>query len=166
MTQRLDKIRIFRKTLVGDTFSTLGVTEKLEFNTTRETSVANGFTTRVTTGAPRAIAEHPNPNEELSEQQDTGKDEEVITIYGAVSRAELITNQFMLNLFAWRDGSQESTTLPFGRFSIENDGNPHMNIDASATTGLEIRDLITDESEETQNLLEFILILSRGKAAS
>jgi len=161
-------IRIYRKAIVADTFAGLGVTEKIELNVNgTNNTVANMWSKKYTKGAPRGIAEHANPNQELSEQQDTGKDEEVYTIDFAISRADLVGNQFLLNLETWNgDAGQENLVLPFGRFSIEFENIPLFDLISNGTQGLEIRSLDYTKEEETQNLLEGVIVLSRGKAAA
>ena len=162
-------IRIYRKASPSDTFASLGTTEKIELNVNgTDNKVANMWSTHWHRGSPRALAEHPNPNEQLGEQQDTGLDEKVYEIDFAISRADLVTNQFLINLELWNeeDGGQESLTMPFGRFSIELEEAPGLQLISDATKGLEMRSIDYDKDEETQNLLRGTLILSQGKQAS
>jgi len=65
----------------------------------------------------------------LSENQDTGLDEIVYEIDYCLSRADLVGNQFMINLIAFKNESQENIAeLPFGRYSIEIDRSPLLNL--------------------------------------
>ena len=160
------EFRIFRKTLPTDTFGSLGFFDKLTFNGNgQDNTVANGWTTGFRIGTPRDIAKHDNPNENLSEQQDTGLDESVTEIKGIISRSELISNIFMNNLVDWNNEAQESTVLSFGRFAFDIDRAPKLSQDATATTGMEIRSLTFDILEEDPNLMEFTLILSKGNGS-
>ena len=159
----LRKVRIFRKTLVGDTFGSLGATEKLEFNVSQDEKVSNGWTKHIKIAKGRGIADNPNPNEDLGENQDTGELDLIYRIDGVVSRADDITNQFKANLNAFEQGEQETTTLPFGKFSIEIDRDPHENISSSATIGLKVKSLTWDEDEETTNMADFVLVLIKSK---
>lgn len=165
MTFTARKLRIYRKTLAADTFAGLGATEKLEFNASgTDNKVANGWTTGIHKGTPRAIAQHPNPNENLGEQQDTGLDEDVYTIEGSISRPDLVANPFIDNLETWNEGAQENQIqLPFGRFSIELDKAPRLNKISSQVDGLEIRSLDWDLDGDIANEITFILVLSRGQ---
>lgn len=164
MTFMTKPVRIYRKTLLTDTFATLAATEKLTFNATKDETIANGWTSKTFKGTPRAIAGHPNPNENLGEQQDTGLDEDVYTIQGAVSRADLVVNVFMDNLVDWNEGEQETPIeFPFGRFSIEIDRAPALNKIASQVDGLEIRSLDWELDAEVPNQSLFTLVMSRGK---
>lgn len=161
------KLRIYRKTLVADTFAGLAATEKIEFNANgQDNTIVNAWTKHIHHGAPRALAQHPNPNEELSEQQDTGKDEEVYEIDFVISKADDVSNSFIVNLLDFNANDQELPVLPFGRFSIEIDRAPGFNRVSNATDGLEIADLFFDMDEDTPNELTGTIILSRGKAAT
>jgi len=161
-------VRIYRKTLAADTFTSLADSEKIILNGNKtDNTIENGWTTQVSKGASRAIAAHPNPNENLGEQQDTGLDEDVYTIIGSISRADLAVNSFINNLETWNEEAQEfDVELPFGRFSIEIDRAPGLNKIADATDGLEIRSLDWDMKAEEQNETVFTLVLSRGKEVS
>jgi len=164
-----NSIKIYRKLVPADTFATLGVTEKIELNVNAtDVKIANMWSTKWKKGAPRGIAEHANPNQELSEQQDTGKDEEVWTIDFAIARADLVGNQFLVNLEAWNGDidSQENLNMPFGRFSVEFVGVPLLNLISDATKGLEIRSIDYDKDEEVQNKLNGVIVLSKGKQAT
>lgn len=168
MTFTAREFKIYRKTLVSDTFASLASTEKLTFNgNTNISDVANGWTTGFKTGEPRDIAKHDNPNENLSEQQDAGLDENTIEIKGIISRADLITNVFMNNLVNWNEDEdgQESTVLPMGRFAFDLDRAPKLSQQANATTGMEIRSLSFEMLEDEPNLMSFTLILSKGKGS-
>lgn len=162
-------IRIYRKTAASDTFASLGTTEKIELNVNgTDNTIANMWSTRWFKGATRANAEHGNPNEELSEQQDTGKDEEAYTIEFVISRSDLVGNQFLINLELWNDevGGQESLALPFGRFSIDFDDNPHFIELSDATKGLIIKSIDYEKNEEIQNALMGTIVLTKGKNVS
>lgn len=162
-------IRIYRKTLPTDTFATLAVIEKIELNVNgTDNKISNMWSAGYQKGASRALAEHPNPNQNLSEQQDTGKDEDVFTIPFIISRADLVGNQFLVNLELWDNedvGGQENLELPFGRFSIEFQDNAHFDFISSATQGLIMRSLDYSKDPETQNQLIGTLVLSKGKIA-
>ena len=168
MTFTEKPVRIYRKTLAADTFASLGATEKIILNGNgTDNTVANGWTTLTQKGAPRAIAGHPNPNENLGEQQDTGLDEDVYTIIGSISRADLVANSFMDNLETWNAEAQElPVELPFGRFSIEIDRAPRLNKISDQTDGLEIRSLDWELNAEVANESIFTLVLQRGKEVS
>ena len=168
MTFTPKQVRIYRKSLAADTFASLGITEKILLNGNgTNNTVENGWTTKITKGAPRAIAGHPNPNENLGEQQDTGLDEDVYTIIGSISRPDLVANSFITNLENWNEGAQEiQTEFPFGRFCIEMDRAPLLNKIADVTDGLEIRSLDWNLEAEEQNEITFTLVLSRGKEVS
>jgi len=161
------QIKIYRKTLVADTFASLAATEKLAFNSLgKDENIANGWTTRVRVGTPRDIAKHDNPNEALSEQQDTGLDESVTEFKGIISRADLVVNVFMDNLINWNEeetNGQESPVLPFGRFAFDIDRAPKLSQQSNATTGMEIRNLTFEFIEDEPNLMEFTLTMSKGK---
>jgi len=160
------EFRIFRKTLPSDTFGSLSSADKLTFNgNATDNNVANGWTTGFRIGTPRDVAKHDNPNENLSEQQDTGLDESVTEIKGVISRADLISNIFMNNLVDWNeeDEGQESTDMPFGRFAFDMDRAPKLSQAADATKGMEMRSLTFDILEADPNAIEFTLILSKGK---
>jgi len=161
------EFKIYRKTLPTDTFGSLPDFDKLTFNGNgTETDVANGWTTGFRIGSPRDIAKHDNPNENLSEQQDSGLDENTIEIKGVIARSDLLINDFMNNLINWQDqGPQESLVLPFGRFAFELDRAPALSQGSSAIAGLEIRSLSWDILEDTPNAIEFTLILSKGKGS-
>ncbi len=165
MTFTQKPVRIYRKTLAADTFGGLAATEKIILNGNgTDNTVENGWTTQVTKGAPRAIAGHPNPNENLGEQQDTGLDEDVYTVIGSISRADLVANSFIVNLETWNAEAQElNVELPFGRFSIEIDRAPGLNKISDQTDGLEIRSLDWDIKADTPNEIVFVLVLSRGQ---
>ena len=157
------RVRLYRKLVPGDTFATLGATEKLEFNASTDNTVANGFTTKIgpiTKG--RGIADNPNPNNPLGENQDTGESELVIQIEGSISRADDVTNAFKINLNSFESEDQESIALPMGRFAIEIDRDPHENLISTATVGLKIRTLQWIEDEDTPNKVDFILILEKA----
>ena len=157
------RVRIYRKLVPADTFASLASTEKLEFNVSKDNTIANGFTTRIgpiTKG--RGIASNPDPNGPLGENQDTGTDEDTIQIEGSISRADLVGNAFKVNLNSFRDDGQENTNLPMGRFSVEIDRDPGENIIASATLGLKVRLLIWDMDEDTPNKTDFILTLEKA----
>lgn len=157
------KVRLYRKLVPADTFATLASTEKLEFNTSQDEAVANGWTTKIgpiTKG--RGIADNPNPNNDLGENQDTGQAELVYQIEGSVSRADDVTNAFKINLNDFEDKDQENVNLPFGRFSIEFDRDPHENLVSDGTTGLKIRSLQWLEDEDVPNKADFILILEKA----
>jgi len=162
-------IRIYRKLVPADTFATLGATEKIELNVNgTDNNIANMWSKGYQKGASHGLAEHPNPNENLSEQQDTGKDEDVFTIPFSISRSDLVMNQFLINLESWDDedvDGQENLDLPFGRFSIEFEDNPHFDYVATAAQGLEMRSLDYTKDPEVQNELSGILVLSKGKQA-
>ena len=161
------QIRIGRKTLVGDTFASLGVTEKIAINALgQDNSIANMWSRNIHTGTPTAVAEHPNPNENLAEQQDTGLDEDVYRIEGVISRADLIGNQFLINLETWNNEGKDLPALPFGRFFIELDRAPLKNKDANATDGLIFRLFDVDMDEDIPNQLDYVIEFSRGEAAS
>lgn len=159
--------KIYRKTLPTDTFASLADFDKLTFNGNgKETDVANGWTIGFKIGSPRDIAKHDNPNENLSEQQDSGLDENTIEIKGVISRPDLLTNIFMNNLINWQDqGPQEFIALPMGRFAFEIDRVPALSQGANAISGLEIRDLSWEILEDTPNAIEFTLILSKGQGS-
>lgn len=158
---------IYRKTLPTDTFASLTESEKLTFNGNgTESSIANGWTTGFRIGAPRDIAKHDNPNENLSEQQDAGLDENTIEIKGVIARSDVLTNIFMANLVEWQnEGAQESNSLPFGKFAFDLNRAPALSQQANATTGMEIRSLSWDILEEVPNAIEFTLILSKGEGS-
>lgn len=162
-------IRIYRKLVPADTFASLGVVDKIILNDNGTDNVtANMYSAGYQKGASRALAEHPNPNQNLSEQQDTGKDEDVFTIPFVISRADLVGNQFLVNLESWDnedDGGQENLELPFGRFSIEFQDNAHFDFIADATRGLIMRSLNYSKDPETQNQLTGTLVLSKGRIA-
>ena len=160
-------IRIYRKTNAADTFVGLPSTEKIAFNVNgTDVEVQNAFTTGLRYGSPRGIAEHPNPNQNLSENQDTGLDEIVYEVDFTISRADLVSNEFMNNLVLWRDGPQESVTqLPFGVFAIEIDRAPALNLISDQTKGLKIRDIIFNLEEETKNETSGTIILVEGRQA-
>jgi len=160
-------LRIYRKTLASDTFGSLGATEKVEMNANaRDPEIANLWSTFIHYGAPRGIAEHPNPTQDLSETQDTGLDETVYEIDFALARADLIGNQFMINLISFNEGGQENLAeLPFGRFSIEIDRNPNLNYISGNTQGLKIRDIAIDMDEEDANLITGTITLIKAKEA-
>lgn len=162
-------IRIYRKLVPADTFGILGTTEKIELNVNgTDVKIANMWSTKWKKGAPRGIAEHANPNQELSEQQDTGKDEEVYTIDFVIARADLVGNQFLVNLEFWNGDidSQENLDMPFGRFSIEFQAVALLDLVSDATKGLEIRSIDFDKDEEVQNKLSGTIVLSKGKQAT
>lgn len=161
------EFKIYRKTLPTDTFGSISDSEKLTFNANgTDNSVVNGWTTGFRIGSPRDIAKHDNPNENLSEQQDSGLDENTIEIKGVISRSDIVTNIFMANLVEWQnDGAQESISLPFGKFAFELNRSPHLSQTSNATTGLEIRSLTWDILEDTPNQIEFTLILSKGQGS-
>ena len=167
MTFNARLFKIYRKTLPTDTFASVGDSEKLTFNENgSDTSVANGWTTGFRVGSPRDIAKHDNPNENLSEQQDAGLDENTIEIKGIISRSDLVSNIFMNNLVQWQDeDSQESISLPFGRFAFDIDRVPRLSQGANAISGEEIRSLTWDILEDVPNSIEFTLILSKGKGS-
>ncbi len=157
------KVRIYRKLVPADTFGLLAATEKLEFNASRDNTLANGWTTRIgpiTKG--RGIADNPDPNGPLGENQDTGTDEDTIQIEGTVSRADLVGNAFKVNINSFRDDGQENNDLPMGRFSIEIDRDPGENVIATATIGLKVSSLIWDMDEEVPNETKFILLLEKA----
>ena len=157
------KVRIYRKLVPSNTFASLASTEKLEFNASKDNTIANGFTTRIgpiTKG--RGIASNPDPNGPLGENQDTGTDEDTIQIEGSVSRADLVGNAFKVNLNSFRDDGQENTNLPMGRFSVEVDRDPGENVIASATLGLKVRSLIWDMDEDIPNKTDFTLTLEKA----
>lgn len=157
------KVRLYRKTLVADTFGGLASTEKLEFNLSKDNKVANGWTTRIgpiTKG--RGIADNPDPNGPLGENQDTGTEEDTIQLEGVVSRADDLTNVFKINLNSFRDDTQEELVLPMGKFSIEFDRDPHENVISNATLGMKVRSLVWDMDEEVPNETKFILILEKA----
>lgn len=162
-------IRIYRKLVTGDTFASLGATEKIELNVNgTDNNIANMWSKGYQKGASHGLAEHPNPNQNLSEQQDTGKDEDVFTIPFSISRSDLVGNQFLINLESWDNedvNGQESLPLPFGRFSIEFEDNPHFDFISSELQGLEMRSLDYSKDPEVQNELTGILVLSKGKRA-
>jgi len=162
-------IRIYRKLTPADTYASLAVAEKITLNVNgTDNTISNMFSAGYQKGASRALAEHPNPNENLSEQQDTGKDEDVFTIPFVISRSDLVGNQFLVNLESWDNedvGGQENLELPFGRFSIEFQDNAHFDFIAGATQGLIMRSLDYSKDPETQNQLTGTLILSKGKIA-
>lgn len=157
------RVRIYRKTVPADTFATLASTEKLEFNASKDNTVANGWTTKIgpiTKG--RGIADNPNPNNPLGENQDTGEDEYVVQIEGSISRADDVTNAFKINLNSFESGEQENLALPMGVFSIEIDRDPHENLISDVTKGLKVRTLQWTEDEDTPNKTDFIFILEKG----
>jgi len=157
------RVRIYRKLVPADTFGGLTSTEKLEFNLTSDNTVANGWTKRIgPISKGRAIADNPDPNGPLGENQDTGTEEDTIQVEGSVSRADLVGNAFKVNLNSFRDDGQESNALPMGRFSIEIDRDPGENVIASATLGLKVRSLIWDMDEDVPNETTFILILEKA----
>jgi len=162
-------IRIYRKLIPTDTFASLSTINKITLNELgTDNTIANIWSVGYQKGASRALAEHPNPNENLSEQQDTGKDEDVFTIPFVISRADLVGNQFLVNLELWDNddvGGQENLELPFGRFSIEFQDNAHFDFIADATRGLIIRSLNYSKDPEAQNQLNGTLILSKGRIA-
>lgn len=162
-------IRIYRKLVPSDTFASLGTTEKITLNINgSDVKIANMWSTKWKKGAPRGLAEHANPNQDLSEQQDTGKDEEVYTIDFAIARADLVGNQFLVNLELWNGdiNSQENLEMPFGRFSIEFQAAALLDTISDATKGLEIRSIDYDKDEEIQNKLSGVIVLSKGKQAT
>jgi hypothetical protein len=161
------EIRIYRKTLAADTFGTLAATEKISLNANgNDNKIANMWSTFIHHGSPRGIAEHPNPNQNLSENQDTGLEEIVYEIDFVLSRADLVGNQFMVNLVSFKDGSQENVgELPFGRFSIEIDRNPNLNLISGNTLGLKVRDITFDMDEETANETTGRITLVEARAA-
>ena len=163
----MSEIRIYRKTNAADTFAGLGVGEKITLNANGKTNnIANMWSTGWHYGSPRGIAEHPNPNQNLSENQDTGLDEIVYEIDFSISRPDLVGNQFLLNLVTWKDEEQENVgQLPFGRFSIEIDKAPLLNLVSDQTKGLKIRDIPYDFDEETQNELTGTIILVEAREA-
>ncbi len=162
------QIRIYRKNVASDTFASLPVGDKIALNANgTDNTIANMWSTFLKYGSPRGIAEHPNPNQNLSENQDTGLDEIVYEVDFTISRADLIGNQFMLNLVSFRDGPQENVTdLPNGLFSIEIDRNPLLNLISSAIIGLKIRDIIFNLDEETTNETSGTIILIEARAAA
>ena len=161
-------IRIYRKSLASDTFASLGVGEKISLNANgKDNEIANMWSTFIKYGSPRGIAEHPNPNQNLSENQDTGLDEIVYEVDFVISRSALIGNQFMLNLVSFRDGEQENVAeLPNGVFSIEIDRNPHLNLISSQIIGLKIRDIVFNMDEETGNETSGTITLIEARAAA
>ena len=161
------EIRLYRKSLASDTFGSLPTADKLTFNAgTKDVENADLWTTYLHHGSPRGIAEHPNPNQNLSENQDTGLDEIVYEIDYACSRADLIGNQFMINLVSFKEGSQENVAeLPNGRFSLEIDRNPNLNKISGNTIGLKIRDITFDMDEETPNLTTGTITLIESRDA-
>jgi len=160
-------IRIYRKSLASDTFGSLPGTDKIEFNANgNDESIANIWSTFIHHGSPRGIAEHPNPNQNLSENQDTGLEEIVYEIDYALSRADLIGNQFMINLVSFKEESQENVAeLPNGRFAIEIDRNPNLNKISGNTIGLKIRDITFDMDEDTPNLTTGTITLIEARDA-
>jgi len=158
------KVRIFRKTNPGDTFASVASTDKLEFNVSQDTKIPNGWTKHIKLPKGRGIADNPNPNEELGENQDTGEIDLIYRIDGVVSRADDITNTFKINLNSFESGTQETTTLPLGVFSIEIDRDPHENIASSATLGLKVRSLEWNMDEETTNMTDFTIVLIKSIA--
>lgn len=148
------QIRIYRKTNAADTFGSLGPTEKITLNAgTKDVENADMWSTFLHLGSPRGIAEHPNPNQNLSENQDTGLDEIVYEVDYALSRSDLVGNQFMINLISFKDGPQESVgELPFGLFSIEIDRSPLLNLISGNSQGLKVRDITFDLDEDIPNL--------------
>lgn len=161
-------IRIYRKSVAADTFASLGVGEKIALNANgKDNNIANMWSTLSKYGSPRGIAEHPNPNQNLSENQDTGLDEIVYEVDFVISRADLVGNQFMINLVSFRDGPQENVTdLPNGLFSIELDRNPHLNLISDAIKGLKIRDIVFNMDEETTNETSGTITLIEARAAA
>jgi hypothetical protein len=162
------QIRIYRKTLAADTFGGLAVGEKITLNAgTKDVENADMWSTFIHHGSPRGIAEHPNPNQNLSENQDTGLEEIVYEIDYAISRADLVGNQFMINLISFKDGIQENVgELPFGRFSIEIDRSPLLNLVSGNTIGLKVRDITFDMDEETPNLTTGTITLVEARQAA
>lgn len=160
------KIRIYRKTNPGDTYAGLASTEKLEFNASKTITTPNGHTIESKIIKGRDIAENPDPQADLSESQDTGLGETVYQLVGTISRSDDITNSFLVNIENWSNESQESNAMPFGRFAIELDRAPLLNILANASVGLKFTYVEYLFDEDIPNALQYIIRLTKAKVAS
>jgi len=159
-------VKIYRKNNPSDTYNTLPTTDKLIFNLTKDNTVANGFISLIEIPSGRDIAENPNPNQNLSESQDTGLGEITFTITGTISRGDDVSNAWAVNLASFRDGQQESNTMPFGRFCIEMDRLPAENVIADATKGLKVSSFKWTLDEDVPNADSFVLQLTKAVQAT
>jgi len=159
------RVRIYRKLVPADTFASLASTEKLEFNVSQDTKIANGWTTGHTIPTGRGIAEITNPNQNFAESQDTGLDDKMFEVRGVCSRPDVVAHAFIIGLNAFLDGDQENNNLPNGRFAVEFDADPNNNLISSATQGLKVEGLEWIFEDEEPNVIHWKMTFKIAKAA-
>jgi len=116
------KITIFRFTDVGDT---TGTAEKLEFNTSVNTKVVNGFITNVDVDPLEGIGDNQGSEQEFGDLQSLGTVEKEYTITGYISQRGTNPNSFLDTLKLWEQQSKiKRGIFEQGRFGFQDLDDP------------------------------------------
>jgi len=146
---------IYRKTLIGDTESGLGPTEKIRFNAG---TVPDSTGKLVSTGfrMNRDVSFHPNPRRVLDQIQDNllGRLEVSVAGYFKDHDATLGPR----NLYDWQVGTGVNNAMPFGRFGLLLDdfANNKLDINPTATLGYILFDIEVKDNETPRDQVDFI----------
>lgn len=123
----LGQIFIYRVTNPGDTLGTIPSTEKIEFNTsknTKETTTSSVITNIEITG-PHGIGDNQGAQIDLSDKQELGRFENSYIIDGFISNPSL-GGLFGIapdvdKLCDWDEGVSKNSNFKHGRFGIQFD---------------------------------------------
>jgi len=115
-------ITLYRFTDIGDTISTA---EKLEFNTSKDTKIVNGFITNVDVDPIEGIGDNQGAEQDYGDLQALGSVEKEYTITGFISSRATNPNSFLVTLNTWQKQAKTSKGIfEQGRFGFADVDDP------------------------------------------
>ena len=150
---------IFRVTTTGDTESSVGSAEKIEFDggivpDSSGRMVNNRF------NLSRDFSEHPSPKKPINQIKDGKLGSYQIIIAGVITMPG--TAQSSANLVNWMTNDATNDDFLKGRFGFRNDTFPIFDLTPSLNIGYILVDVEFQEDREFQGKVEFIATLRRN----
>ena len=146
---------IYRKSLIGDTESSLGSTQKIRFN---QGTVPDATGKLVSTGfrMTRDVNFHPNPRRTLDQVQDSLLGVCEVTVAGYFKDHD--ATQGPDNFYSWGITDATNAAMPFGRFGLLLDdfANGTLTLNPTATLGYILHDIEIMDVETPRDQVEFI----------
>jgi hypothetical protein len=116
-------ITLYRVTNPGDTISNVSADNKLQFNTSPDTKVANAFITDYDILETEAIGSNQSPQQDTGDIQDLGRIEQAYVLKGFISKRNDLAgfNQIVVKMQVWESEAKTNANFRQGRFGIQID---------------------------------------------
>jgi len=133
-------LRLYRVTSPGDTYGTVGATEKISFNASTDVSTMNGFITSYRVATTTGIGNNQAAEQDLGDHQDLGTVEEMYILNGFISKRDTASGSTNLIdiIKKWDDEIKTNTNFVHGRFGIQFDDFTQYNIDPVGTGSTQV----------------------------